>query len=198
MKRMTVLAMSVVIAVFLLAGGVRLYTSEPPSPPRFSEVVPGKIYRSGQPTAEELQVLFKSIGLKAIVNLRGEQECRTNKECLEEAEFARENGVRLIVIGFGNPPTRENARDVLKALDDERNYPLLIHCEHGKERAGTAIAIYRMERMGWTSGQAAMEMLEVVLGRKLTRSGVYHEATFVAAYRPESAVPDRQGPGSAP
>jgi hypothetical protein len=98
-----------------------------------------------------------------------------------------------VVIEFRNPPTDQNIKDLLSILDGESSYPVLVHCELGKERTGVAISIYRMERMGWTSGQALIEMLEVGQSDKLGYFKIHDHARFVAGYRPKFP-PQRPGP----
>ena len=46
----------------------------------------------------------------------------------------------------------------MSLLDDERNYPVLIHCFAGLHRTGAFCAIYRMEYEHWTNDQAIAEM----------------------------------------
>ena len=37
--------------------------------------------------------------------------------------------------------------------------PVLVHCEHGSDRTGTMVAIYRIAFEGWTKAQATDEMI---------------------------------------
>lgn len=48
----------------------------------------------------------------------------------------------------------------LEFLDDPGNQPVLVHCKRGAERTGTLIAVYRIERDGWTPTRAYAEMQE--------------------------------------
>ena len=184
MRKIWTIAGSAFGLVFL-AGAIWSYTSssdEYPSP--FCDVLAGKIYRSAQPNVGQLERMKQNLGLKTILNLRGESVCSSSKDCREEAEFARKNGLKYVVVGFRNPPTSENVRIVLEVLDDERNFPVLIHCELGKVRTGNAVAIYRIERMGWTSGEATLEMLTTELGPKFKHASSYRRSLYVAGYRP--------------
>jgi protein tyrosine phosphatase (PTP) superfamily phosphohydrolase (DUF442 family) len=131
------------------------------------------------------------------VNLRSQRDSRHDDRVKEEAEFASKEGVTLFEIVL-NPPTDENVKALLKVLDDERNYPVLVHCEHGKDRTGVAIAIFRMERMGWTSGQALMEMFEAGQGERLRYLDINESDRFVARYRPRFALHPSETPGVAP
>ena len=51
----------------------------------FHEVVPGRVYRSGQPTAEQLRAWVHRYGLKTIVNLRGTAAPMAREEGLDAA-----------------------------------------------------------------------------------------------------------------
>ena len=135
-----------------------------------------------------MEALRKQIGLKTIVNLRSEEECKEDERCKEEAEFATREGVRLLLIPLHNPPMDDDLKAVVNVLDDERNYPVLVHCEHGKQRAGVAVAVYRIERMGWTTGQALIEMLDVAERGRLKFLNIHENARFVAGYRPRFAL----------
>ena len=37
--------------------------------------------------------------------------------------------------------------------------PVLVHCQHGSDRTGTMVAIYRIVYQGWTKSQATDEMI---------------------------------------
>jgi len=37
--------------------------------------------------------------------------------------------------------------------------PVLVHCQHGSDRTGTMVAIYRITQDGWTKAQAIDEMV---------------------------------------
>ncbi|MCD4740948.1 MAG: hypothetical protein K8R67_00490, partial [Desulfobacteraceae bacterium] len=42
----------------------------------------------------------------------------------------------------------------LKIMDDEKNYPVLLHCYHGEGRAVLYSAIYRIEYEKWDTDKA--------------------------------------------
>jgi protein tyrosine/serine phosphatase len=142
-----------------LAGGVFLYTDYYWYPRCLAEVVPGKIYRSAQPSYGQLARLTQEVRLKTIINLRGDEVAKNPDLCKGEEQFARDNGIKLVTLRFGPPPPEEDIKRLLDTLDDKRNHPVLIHCAAGVDRTGIAIAIYRIERMGWTNRLAVTEMI---------------------------------------
>jgi protein tyrosine/serine phosphatase len=46
----------------------------------------------------------------------------------------------------------------LKTITDTNAGPFLVHCQHGADRTGTMIAIYRMAVQGWRKEEAIQEM----------------------------------------
>jgi hypothetical protein len=55
-------------------------------------------------------------------------------------------------------PVEEGVRKFRAVLNDERNYPVLVHCFAGIHRTGAYCAIYRMEYEHWDNVQALAEM----------------------------------------
>lgn len=120
--------------------------------PNFVEVNP-KLYRGGQPASGSLQQLL-TLGVKTIVNLRGEGE-GVNKE----AEEARALGLRFFHIPFARSgrPRDADMKLVLSIINTPEYQPVFVHCKQGADRTGTVIAIYRITHDGWTSEQAKAE-----------------------------------------
>jgi len=112
-----------------------------------------KLYRGAQPKRGE-QAKLAQLGIKTIVNLRAEEGSARS----EEIE-ARAAGLR-----FFNVPMRRTGRpsdaDVertLAILAAPENQPVFVHCQHGADRTGVIIAIYRITQEGWTSERAKAE-----------------------------------------
>jgi tyrosine-protein phosphatase SIW14 len=62
------------------------------------------------------------------------------------------NSIRHRVIdlpGTKIPITEELMASIMKIVLDKENYPILIHCNHGKHRTGCAIAVFR-HVSGWS------------------------------------------------
>ena len=49
--------------------------------------------------------------------------------------------------------------DLLDAADDA--HPIYVHCEHGKDRTGLVLALYRLRHDGWSAAKAAAEMADL-------------------------------------
>ena len=110
------------------------------------------LYRSGQPNHVGLQSLNR-VGIKTIVNLR-----MTNDLWVAEEAEARANGMvctNVPMRGLGRPTDQQVAQAL--AIIETFPGPVLIHCEHGRDRTGTIIACYRIQHDHWTSKQALRE-----------------------------------------
>ena len=55
-------------------------------------------------------------------------------------------------------PEDEDVVRFLKLVTNPANGPFLIHCQHGADRTGTMVAIYRIAVQGWTKQDAIKEM----------------------------------------
>jgi tyrosine-protein phosphatase SIW14 len=113
-------------------------------PNNFGTVVPG-VYRSSYPQTEDYPFLQK-LGLKTVVTL-------VHKDFpVGYRAFLRKNDIRHHVFDMTGtkkatiPP--ELMKNILQLVLDQRNYPLLIHCNHGRHRTGCVVAAVR-KFSGW-------------------------------------------------
>jgi len=143
----------------------------------FGEVVPGKIYRSGQVRPRDLESISRRYGVKTIICLRGKEDKRTRKT-------AQKLGVNLVGLSLtaNSPPSLKQTSLVMKILTETpfrpSDYsdiikdqlglepsevklpgPFLVHCAMGADRTGYIIALYRVCFQGWSTYQARFEML---------------------------------------
>jgi hypothetical protein len=174
---------------------------------RLHEIIPGRIYRSGQLTAEGFTDAHRRLGLKTIVNLQDEDygvdpdlprsfwDWRT----IKESELCRRLGVRFVVIkpdlvsrklvGEKRP---EAIDQLLALLDDESNYPVLLHCKAGLHRTGVMSAVVRMEYQGWSVAQAYAELKAFGFGDWACTSANDYVDQYVLRYRPGLRAGGRQ------
>ena len=128
---------------------------------RYYEVEKDQVYRSPQPTAENIDSAAAA-GIKTVINLRG---FNPNSPWYREEKAATQaHGMLQIDIGMSADrlPHREDLIELLDALATAPR-PLLIHCMAGVDRTGEASAIYQMLYMGKTKEQA-LEMLSGKFG----------------------------------
>jgi len=135
------------------------------------------LYRSGQPRGPGLHVL-RLHGIRTVVNLRAPGRDGVQAE----REFCDRHGIAFHIVPVGH--TREDIAECvtrfLAVLDDSSNWPVLVHCSRGKERAGVLSAVFRMEFDHWPNQRALHEMY----GRGLTPGSMSVAETYVWDYQP--------------
>lgn len=109
------------------------------------------LYRSKQPRALGLENL-KKMGLKTVVNLRAFHS---------DAGKLGNTGLSYEHISM-KPwhPEEEDAVRFLRIATDPTRTPVLVHCQHGADRTGAMVALYRMAVQGWTREEAIREMTQ--------------------------------------
>lgn len=119
--------------------------------------LPGGLYRSAQPSPNHLRRLHRKYGIRTVINLRGADD--SGRYALE-AETCAALGIRFIDhtgIRSRSAPEVE-AVHATRKLFDEIEYPALIHCKSGADRAGFASALYRLFRLGSPVPEAMREL----------------------------------------
>lgn len=164
---------------------------------RLRVVDPGRFYRSGQMTAEGFADAVERYHIRTILNVQDEfpdpdiDLSFWERGTIKESELCRELGVRYVhlmptllprhLIPEHRPPAIDQ---FLNLLDDEANYPVLIHCHAGLHRTGLLTAIYRMEYQGWTREQAFLDMKAQGFGAWVCTSANDYVKQYVSTYRP--------------
>src|SRR5262245_44211999 len=91
-------------------------------------VVDGRLYRGEQPGKQDYAALA-SIGVKTIIDLR--EDAKSTSRGLAEAAGLKY--INIPIDGHGTP-SDENAAAFLKAVEDESNGPVYVHCAGGRHR----------------------------------------------------------------
>ena len=97
-------------------------------------------WRSAQPTPYQIRRLARQ-GVRTIVNLRGERDCGSY---WHEMQACKRAGIKLVnyrVRSRAAPEPSEvlGARDLFSKLE----YPVLMHCKSGADRAGLMSVLFR-------------------------------------------------------
>jgi uncharacterized protein (TIGR01244 family) len=142
------LAAMAVLSLVIAAQENREY----PELPNFHQVNEN-LYRGAQPHRGGLKKLSE-LGIKTIINLRGESD-DTRKE-QAEAEASGMRYFNIPMSGLGRP-TDEQVERALAIIDARENWPVFVHCQRGADRTGVIIAVYRILRNQWTAEQAIDE-----------------------------------------
>lgn len=111
-----------------------------------------RIFRGGQPTEEGFRNLAK-LGVTTVIDLRHVKEHSTT----DEAATVQRLGMRYVNVPMPSlkTPRTDQLAKVMELLDSGER--VFVHCHQGKDRTGTAIAVYRIERDGWTNARALDE-----------------------------------------
>ena len=120
--------------------------------PNFHKVS-DKLYRGAQPLSGGVKKLAE-LGIKTIVNLRGDDE-RTREE-QREAETAGLHYFNVAMPGL-SAPSEQQVASVIAIIYSPENQPVFIHCKRGSDRTGTIAAVYRISHDAWTADRAIAE-----------------------------------------
>jgi protein tyrosine/serine phosphatase len=107
------------------------------------------LYRSAQPDAKGMKA-YEAMNIRTIINLRA------NHSDEDEAK-----GTSLILRHI--PINTWNIQDeqvvAVLSLFRTEEPPILLHCQHGADRTGLMMAMYRIVEQGWTK-EAALDELK--------------------------------------
>lgn len=176
---------------------------------RLRVVTDGRVYRSGQMTADGFADACRRYGIKTVINLQDDETNTAederdphlpknplNKAKVRESEvlaklepkveYRQLDGNALNADGAGGRPKLVD--DFLAVMDDESNYPVLFHCKAGLHRTGLMTAVYRMEYEGRSRGEALEELKANGFGEfKATDANEYVKA-YIFDFEPGRRV----------
>jgi len=124
----------------------------------FYAVVEGEVYRSAQPTPDDLGQWVPKHGLKTVINLRG----KSDKAFYEQERDALDAaGVKLVDIRLtaDHMPAVGPLKRLIEAIETAPR-PVLLHCRDGIDRSGVAGVIAAMA-VGGESYASALGQLSV-------------------------------------
>ncbi|MBI1366303.1 MAG: protein tyrosine phosphatase [Alphaproteobacteria bacterium] len=109
------------------------------------EVSAGKLWRSYQPSPARL-ARWKARGVRTIVNLRGDNP---SGQYLLEEEACAKLGLRLVAFQvFSREPPSKEILYGARRLFEEIDYPAVMHCKSGADRAGLMSTLFLFLREG--------------------------------------------------
>ncbi len=126
--------------------------------PRFLEVS-SKIYRSGRPEDKKaMKWLVDNYDIKTIIDLEdNESAVKQEKNWAKDLKIEFKN----FPMSASKDPKDEDVDAIMDLLADSSNFPILVHCKHGRDRTGMIIGIHRVENENWDSHKSYDEMLEL-------------------------------------
>lgn len=130
--RWTLLAVAAAAVVALVAEACRIYGGL-----NEHTVIPGRVYRTGQPSERELQELTARHGIRTVLNLRGTTlgDDTYRNEC--RGTFAADVSQEDVTLSAQTLPFPAELRRMVEVLD-RSEYPILVHCKQGADRTGLA------------------------------------------------------------
>jgi protein tyrosine/serine phosphatase len=164
---------------------------------RFREVAPGRLYRSGQMTAEGFADFIRKEHIKTVINLQDEYDDPDidlhflGQGHIKESQLCQQLGARYLYLPPDLIPRRSPAGArpqtidrFLAIMDDPTNYPVLIHCRAGLHRTGVLAAVYRMEYEGWSPRQAIDELKAIGFGEFACQADNEYIRQYILTYQP--------------
>lgn len=117
-------------------------------------IVTPSLYRGGQPTRADIANLA-GCGVRTVICLRwGAKTIEAERHAVEQA------GIEFISVplNYWTLPDGNVLSRFFTILENHHNQPVFLHCLHGADRTGMLIAIYRINKMGWSFAEAYKEM----------------------------------------
>ena len=161
--------------ISLLAVSTFAYAGDPVL--NFFKVTDG-IYRGARPTTDQaIETLANAYGVHNIINLQGGDfytiyrpiikylEPGELPEAIEhEKSVTITNGMgyfhaQLSAVNEIDKREDKLIEDALDFMHDKNNQPVFIHCEHGKDRTGLLIALYKVKYLGVNAEVARREWI---------------------------------------
>jgi len=119
----------------------------------FGQVSP-TLFRGGQPSAEGYREL-KQMGVEVVVSFRHER----GENSLERREVEAQ-GMHFVSLPWHawEIPADDDVRRFLGLLATNQNTKVFVHCQQGRDRTGTMVALYRVAVDHWCPASAVSEM----------------------------------------
>lgn len=137
------------------------------------EIAPGKMWRTYQPSPAHLE-RWAAKGVRTVINLRGDNP--SGFLFLEEESCQR---LGLTLVNFRVYSREAPSKEILKGarkLFEEIEYPAIMHCKSGADRAGLMSVLYLFFHEG-VALDAALEQLSFKYGHvKAGKTGVIDAA----------------------
>ncbi|MEL7130337.1 MAG: tyrosine-protein phosphatase [Pseudomonadota bacterium] len=156
---------------------------------RFSNLhqISDEIWRSNQPSPEQIVKHNEERGIKTILNLRGPS---TKGYYLLEREACEQARITLIdfQVFSRDTPAVETVLKV-RTLFRDIAYPALMHCKSGADRAGLMAVLYQISRQGVPVDQAIEQLSLKYLHVKQGKTGLL-DAFFDAALAAGASAPE--------
>ncbi|HYP63938.1 MAG TPA: sulfur transferase domain-containing protein [Acidocella sp.] len=135
----------------------------------FAVVKPGVLYRSNHPTPGNLAAFTRKVGLKSLINLRG--QAKNGSDALSR-DAARRLGLDFYDMAFESRGAPHKDRILrLAGILAGMKAPALIHCKSGADRAGLVAGLFVLIEGGTV--EEALRQLSLRFGHiKQSKTGI--------------------------
>ncbi|MFD2252366.1 uncharacterized protein (TIGR01244 family) [Pseudochelatococcus lubricantis] len=145
--------------------------------------VTDRFWRAAQPSPRDIDAIAR-LGVRTVVNLRGGREYGSWPL---ERDACERNGITLaeFVVRSREAPSREtvlSAKKFFETLD----YPVLVHCKSGADRAGFMAALFLLVHEGRPVEEAVRELSLRYGHFRFAKTGILD--AFFELYRQEGAA----------
>jgi protein tyrosine/serine phosphatase len=128
------------------------------------------MFRSNQPYPFQIKSDIKKHKIKSIINLRGERHCSS---FYLEQDFCHKNNLKL----YNFPISSRDLPDKKKLVDfntllQKIEYPCVMHCKSGADRAGLAAALYLIYKQDYSLLNARKQLTFKHLHIKYAKTGI--------------------------
>ncbi|AHJ63969.1 fused DSP-PTPase phosphatase/NAD kinase-like protein [Granulibacter bethesdensis] len=120
----------------------------------WAEVLPG-LYRSNHPTPGRLAAAVRRHGIRTLINLRGHRQCGSDALSRDAAQRLGMAHVDMAFESRGAPHRDRILR--FASILQQIEYPALMHCKSGADRAGLASGL-AIVLTGGTAAQALRQL----------------------------------------
>ena len=123
-----------------------------PELPRLHQISE-RLYRGAQPRPRGIHRLAE-LGINTLINLRG-----TNAETRADEAEAKSLGLSYfnIPLPVWGRPNDADIQHVLEIINAPESGRVFVHCRDGVDRTGMIVALYRINREGWSREMANAE-----------------------------------------
>lgn len=124
---------------------------------RFRQVDDG-VFRSSELGEESDVETLVNHGIRTVINIR-----TSSKNVERERPWMERAGIRYLTIPVSSifAPSKKKMTEIFEVLRNPENHPILLHCQHGKDRTGLIMGLYRVHYQQWTRDEAYAEMREI-------------------------------------
>jgi protein tyrosine/serine phosphatase len=154
MLRSTLLVILIVAPPVVTAAVMRSMET----PRRFFEVEPGRLYRSGFPTGDQIRQLHDSQHIRTVISLTSDENKPRDKDMKDAIAELGLHHYRFAMSGNGTTDHIATLDQAADALAEESDGPVLFHCAAGKQRTSVTLGAYWMKHKGKSLDETLKEL----------------------------------------